>query len=276
MDKDAGAAIEKVMELITLYAFDVIGALVLLIVGWMLAGWAGRTTRKSLEKTPRVDNTLAPFLSQIVRYLILAVVIIAVLGQFGLETASVIAVLGPLGLAVGFALQGPLSHFAAGVVLLIRRPFRVGEFIDAGAQSGTVKEIGLFASVLTTVDGVYDYVPNGQLLNSPLKNSSRAETRRVDVVVGISYEDDVEKALSVAQALLEADGRIHKDPAPQTMVVALADSSVNINLRCWVDPGDYWGVLFDTNKGIKLRLDAEGISIPFPQQDVHIKDRTAA
>lgn len=276
MDKDAGAAIEKVMELITLYAFDVIGALVLLIVGWMLAGWAGRTTRKSLEKTPRVDDTLAPFLSQIVRYLILAVVIIAVLGQFGIETASVIAVLGTLGLAVGLALQGTLSHFAAGVVLLILRPFRVGEFIDSGAQSGTVKEIGLFASVLTTADGVYVYVPNGQLLNSSLKNFSRAETRRIDVVVGIAYEDDVEKALSVALALLEADGRVHKDPAPQTMVVALADSSVNINLRCWVDPGDYWGVLFDTNKGIKLRLDAAGISIPFPQQDVHIKDRTAA
>lgn len=276
MNNQASEAAEKVMELITLYAFDVIGALIILIVGWMIAGWAGRTTRKALEKSNRVDNTLAPFLSSIVRYLILAIVLIAVLGQFGIETASIIAVLGTVGLAVGLALQGTLSHFAAGVVLLILRPFKIGDFIDSGSQSGTVKEIGLFATNLTTPDGVFVYVPNGQLLNAALKNFSRAETRRIDVVVGIAYEDDVEKALSIAQALLAADDRVHKDPAPETMVVALADSSVNINLRCWVDPGDYWGVLFDTNKGIKLRLDAEGISIPFPQQDVHIKDRTAA
>jgi small conductance mechanosensitive channel len=276
MEKDVGAATEKVMELITLYAFDVIGALVILIIGWMIAAWAGRTTRKALEKSSNVDNTLAPFLSNIVRYVVLAMVLVAVLGQFGIETASLIAVLGTLGLAVGLAMQGTLSHFAAGVVLLILRPFKIGEFIDTGGQSGTVKEIGLFATVLTTVDGVFVYLPNGQLLNAALKNYSRAVTRRVDVTVGIAYEDDVEKALSVAQAFLVSDSRIHKDPAPETMVVALADSSVNINLRCWVDPSDYWGVLFDTNKGIKLRLDAEGISIPYPQQDVHIKDRTAA
>ena len=276
MNEDAGIAAEKVVEIITTYAFDVIGALVILIVGWMLAGRAGRTTRRALEKSPRVDNTLAPFLSNIVRYLISAVVVIAVLGQFGIETASVIAVLGTAGLAVGLALQGTLSHFAAGVVLLILRPFKIGDFIDSGSQTGTVQEIGLFATVLTTADGVFVYVPNGQLLNASLKNFSRAKTRRIDVVVGIAYEDNVEKALSVAQAFLVADDRIHKDPAPATMVVALADSSVNINLRCWVDPDNYWGVLFDINKGIKLRLDAEGISIPFPQQDVHIKERPAA
>jgi len=276
MKNDVGVAAERVIEFITAYAFDVVGALIILIVGWMVAGWAGRTTRSALLKASRVDDTLAPFLAGIVRYLILAVVVIAVLGQFGIETASIIAVLGTLGLAVGLALQGSLSHFAAGVALLILRPFRVSEFIDTGSQAGTVKEIGLFATVLTTPDGVIVYVPNGQLLNASLKNFSRAETRRIDVVVGISYEDDVEKALSVARAFLEADARILKEPSPQTMVVALADSSVNINLRCWVNPSDYWGVLFDTNKGIKLRLDAEGITIPFPQQDVHIKDRTAA
>ncbi len=155
MNKDAGVATEKVMELITTYAFDVIGALVILIIGWMLAGWAGRTTRKTLEKSPSVDNTLAPFLSNIVRYLILAVVVIAVLGQFGIETASIIAVLGTLGLAVGLAMQGTLSHFAAGVVLLILRPFKIGDYIDSGSQAGAVQEIGLFATVLTTFDGVF-------------------------------------------------------------------------------------------------------------------------
>jgi len=276
MNKETSAAAEKVMELVTTYAFEVIGALVILIVGWMVAGWAGRTTRQALEKSSRVDSTLAPFLSNIVRYLILALVVIAVLGQFGVETASVIAVLGTAGLAVGLALQGTLSHFAAGVVLLVLRPFRTGEVIDSGSQVGTVKEIGLFATVLGTADGIFVYVPNGQLLNSVLMNYSRNPTRRIDVVVGISYGDDVRKALSVALSLLEADSRILKDPAPETMVVALADNAVNINLRCWVNGGDYWPTLFDINKGIKLRLDTEGITIPFPQRDVHIVGGTAA
>ena len=264
------------IDLVTAYGLDIVGALVILIVGWMVAGWAGRATKKTLDKSGRIDGTLSPFLSSIVRYVVLAIVIVAVLGQFGIETASIIAVLGTVGLAVGLALQGTLSHFAAGVVLLILRPFKVGEFVDTGSQSGTVDEIGLFATVLTTVDGVVVYIPNGQLLNSALKNFSRAKTRRIDVTVGISYEDDIDKALAVAQSFLEADSRLLKDPAPQTMVVALADSSVNINLRCWVNPADYWDVLFDTNKGIKQRYDSEGISIPFPQQDVHIQDRTAA
>ena len=276
MNKETSAAAEKVMELVTTYAFEVIGALVILIAGWMVAGWAGRTTRQALEKSSRVDSTLAPFLSNIVRYLILALVVIAVLGQFGVETASVIAVLGTAGLAVGLALQGTLSHFAAGVVLLVLRPFRTGEVIDSGSQVGTVKEIGLFATVLGTADGIFVYVPNGQLLNSVLMNYSRNPTRRIDVVVGISYGDDVRKALSVALSLLEADSRILKDPAPETMVVALADNAVNINLRCWVNGGDYWPTLFDINKGIKLRLDTEGITIPFPQRDVHIVGGTAA
>lgn len=276
MEKDAGAAAQQAMELFTTYAFDVIGALVILIVGWIIAGWAGRTTRGRLDKSAKIDDTLAPFMGNIVRYVILAVVLVAVLGKFGIETASIIAVLGTVGLAVGLALQGTLSHFAAGVVLLILRPFRVEEFIDTGGLSGTVKEIGLFATVLNTVDGVVVYIPNGQLLNSSLKNFSRATIRRIDVTVGIAYEDDVEKALAAAKSFLESDSRILKDPAPETMVVALADSSVNINLRCWVNPADYWAVLFDNNKGIKLKLDAEGITIPFPQQDVHIQDRTAA
>lgn len=276
MEKDAGAAAQKIIDLMTAYGLDLVGALVILIAGWMLADWAGRATRKALDKSGRVDGTLSPFLSSIVRYIILAIVMVAVLGQFGVETASIIAVLGTVGLAVGLALQGTLSHFAAGVVLLILRPFKVGEFIDTGSQSGTVDEIGLFATVMTTVDGVVVYIPNGQLLNAALKNFSRAKTRRIDVTVGISYEDDIDKAMAAAQSFLEADSRILKDPGPETMVVALADSSVNINLRCWVNPADYWSVLFDTNKGIKQRFDSEGISIPFPQQDVHIKDRTAA
>jgi len=276
MTKDAETAVQSAMELITTYALDVIGALVILIVGWMVAGWVGRITRQSIEKSSHVDSTLAPFLSNIVRYLILALVLIAVLAQFGVQTASIIAVLGTAGLAVGLALQGTLSHFAAGVVLLILRPFRAGDFIDAGAKAGTAVEIGLFATVLRTGDGVYVYVPNGQLMNAAITNFSRNPTRRVDVTVGISYGDDIDKAFATAQALLDGDSRILKDPASQVMVMALADSSVNINLRCWVNAPDYWAALFDLNKGIKEKLDQAGISIPFPQRDVHIIDKTAA
>lgn len=276
MEQEGRVASETVTELITAYALDVLGALIILIVGWMIASWAARASRAALLRSSRVDDTLVPFLSNIVRYLILALVVTAVLGQFGIETASIIAVLGTVGLAVGLALQGTLSHLAAGVALLVLRPFRTGEYIDAGSQAGTVREIGLFATVLQTFDGVYVYVPNGQLANAAIKNYARTELRRIDVVVGISYGDDVEKALSIGRTLLEGDERILKDPAPQTMVVALADSSVNINLRCWVNNSDYFPVLFDVNKGIKQRLDAEGVTIPFPQRDVHIAERKTA
>lgn len=239
-------------------------------MGWIVAGWAGGKTRSLLMKSSNVDDTLAPFLSNVVRYTILALVVVAVLAQFGIQTASIIAVLGTVGLAVGLALQGTLSHFAAGVVLLILRPFRIGETIDDGGTVGNVQEIGLFATILKTADGLFVYIPNGQLLNASIKNFSRNPTRRVDVVVGIAYGDDVEKGLSIAKAVLEAESRALKYPAPESMVVGLGDNSVNINMRCWINGGDYFPVVADLQKAIKQRYVAEGISIPFPQRDVHI------
>ena len=276
MDNKSGVATQEAMELLTAYALDVVGALVILIVGWMVAAWVARRTRSAVEKSSRVDSTLAPFLSNALRYLILAIVVVAMLGQFGVQTASIIAVLGTAGLAVGLALQGTLAHFAAGVVLLILRPFRTGDYIDSGSQAGTVEEIGLFATVLRTFDGVYVQVPNGHLANAALKNFSRSGPRRIDVPVGIGYGDDIDKALAVALAFLESDARVLPDPAPQTMVTSLGDSSVNLNLRCWVSNADYWSVLFDLNKGVKQRFDAEGISIPFPQRDVRVLERKPA
>jgi len=157
---------QTITELATVYAIDVVGALAILIMGWIVAGWAGGKTRSLLMKSSNVDDTLAPFLSNVVRYTILALVVVAVLAQFGIQTASIIAVLGTVGLAVGLALQGTLSHFAAGVVLLILRPFRIGETIDAGGTVGNVQEIGLFATILKTADGLFVYIPNGQLLNA--------------------------------------------------------------------------------------------------------------
>lgn len=275
MTKDAEAAMQQIIELATTYALDVIGALAILIIGWIIAGWVAKRTRNAMTKASRIDTTLAPFISNVVRYAILAFVLVAVLAQFGIQTASIIAVLGTIGLAVGLALQGTLSHFAAGVVLLILRPFRIDETIDAGGQLGTVTEIGLFATILRTPDGLFVYIPNGQLLNASIKNMSRNPTRRVDLVVGISYTDDVEQGLAIAKSVLEADDRILKDPAPETMVIGLGDNSVNINMRAWVAGGDYFPVLTSLQKTVKQRYDAEGISIPFPQRDVHIIEHKA-
>ncbi len=270
MENDIRQITEEVIEIITIYGIDVVGALAILIIGWMVAGWIRGAVNKALGRVPNMDETLRPFLSNLVRWFVLAFVIVAVLGQFGVETTSIIAVLGAAGLAIGLALQGTLSNVAAGVMLLVLRPFKVGDFIDAGGLAGTVVEIGLFTSELKTADGVYIMAPNSQIWNSTITNFSRNPTRRVDVLIGIAYDDDIDKGQSVLQELMDADARVLRDPAPATMVMSLGDSSVNINMRCWVNAGDYWGVLFDLTKAAKTAVEGAGLSIPFPQQDVHM------
>jgi len=268
---------EQIMQLITQvsdlalqYGLDLLGAIVLLVGGWVVANWAKRSMLRVLDRAPRIDATLKPFFANLVRYLILILVLVAVLAQFGVQTASIIAVLGAAGLAVGLALQGTLQNIAAGIMLLFLRPFRTGDYIDAEGIAGTINEIGFFTTHMTTFDGVYVEVPNSQIWNRSIKNFSRLPTRRLDVVVGISYGDDIDKAQSVLLDLLRSDERVHSDPEPQVLVTALADSSVNLNLRCWTDAANYWALLFDMNKAAKQRLDAEGITIPFPQRDVHL------
>ena len=275
METDTRELIETATGILTSVALDVAGALVILAIGWMIAGWAGGWTRRALDRAPQMDATLKPFIVATVRYAILIFVVIAVLAQFGVQTASIIAALGTVGLAVGLALQGTLSNIAAGIMLLFLRPFRAGEYVDAEGIGGTVQEVGLFATELRTFDGVYLHVPNGTLLNRSIKNFSRNPTRRIDVTVGISYAEDVDKALGAARAVLAADGRLLPDPAPEVAVVALADSAVNLNLRCWVNASDYWAVLTELTKAVKQRFDAEGISIPFPQREVHVIERRA-
>ncbi len=252
------------------YGLEVLGALAILIAGTFVAGWARRSVLKVLNRAPRVDETLKPVLASIVRYAILVFVLIAVLAQFGVQTTSIIALLGAAGLAVGLALQGTLQNIAAGIMLLFLRPFRVGDYIDADGLSGTVDEIGLFTTQLRTYQGIYLETPNARLWNSAILNYSRVEARRLDIVVGISYDDDIDKALAALLELMTSDSRANAEPEPQVMVQELADSAVNINLRCWAAAGDYWGLLFDLNKAVKQRLDAEGITIPFPQRDVHL------
>ena len=247
-----------------------LGALAILIVGLMVAGWARRSVLRVLNRAPRLDKTLKPVIANIVRYGILVLVLIAVLAQFGVQTTSIIALLAAAGLAIGLALQGTLQNIAAGIMLLFMRPFRVGDSIDAEGLSGTVIEIGLFTTQMRTYDGIYLEVPNAKLWNRSILNYSRVEARRMNIVVGISYGDSIDKALAVLLELMTSDSRVNTEPAPQVMVMELADSSVNLNLRCWTAPGDYWAVQFDLNKAIKQRLDAEGITIPFPQRDVHL------
>ena len=262
--------LDRVGGLAVQYGLDVVGALVLLIGGWIVAGWARRGVLRMLDRAPGLDETLKPIIASVARYAILILVLIAVLAWFGVETTGLIAVLGVAGLAIGLALQGTLQNIAAGIMLLFLRPFRIGDYIDAEGLAGTIDEIGLFTTNMHTYDGVYVQVPNAHLWNHAIRNYSRLPTRRLDIVVGISYADDIDKTQAALMDLLENDTRVHGDPAPEVMVMELAESSVNLNLRCWTDAGNYWSLRFDLTKAAKQRLDAEGITIPFPQRDVHL------
>ncbi len=270
MEQTASQMVEIYGAIALQYALDTVGALLLLILGWIIAGWLKRLVERGLMKLPQAEITVSRFLANIARYLVLIVALIAVLAQFGVQTASILAVLGTAGLAIGLALQGTLSNIAAGVMLLFLQPIKVGEYIDAGGIAGTVDEIGLFSTRMTTFDGVYIQVPNGQIWNSAIKNYSRLPTRRLDVPVGVSYGDDIEKALAALMELLRSDPRVHAEPAPEVMVLELADSSVNLNMRCWTNAGDYWALRFDMTKAAKEQVEAAGCSIPFPQREVHV------
>jgi small conductance mechanosensitive channel len=263
-------ALTELWTLVVTYGLQVVGAIVVLVVGWIAAGLGARWTAKGLAKTGRVDETLTGFLSSLVKYLILIVMVIMVLNLFGVQTTSLIAVLGAASLAIGLALQGTLSNVAAGVMLLLFRPFKVGDYIEGGGQAGTVKTITLFVSELATPDNVQIIVPNSQLWGSAIKNYSFHTTRRVDMVLGIGYEDDVEKAAAIVEQMAKDDGRVFDDPPPQIVVGELGASSVDIVIRLWCNAGDYWPLKFDMTKALKLRMDAEGISIPYPQRTVHV------
>jgi len=270
------ALLEKVATLALSYGIDGLAALAILIFGWMAAGWAGRLTHGALDRVPRLDPTIKPVVSSLVRYAVLVFVIIAVLARFGVETTSIIAVFGAAGLAIGLALQGTLSNIAAGFMLLILRPISVGEYVDAGGISGTVEEIGLFTTRMKTAVGLFISTPNSSLWGSTITNFSRNPTRRIDLVVGISYGDDLQGAMAEMTSLMNGMEAIFDDPAPQIFVTALSESSVDMTLRCWVNTADYWQTLSDLTQGAKLRLDDKGYTIPFPQRDVHVVAETTA
>ncbi len=266
----AQAAVEEASGLVVQYSFSVLGAVILLIAGYVLAGVLERWASRGLGRVNGFDETLRRFFSKLVRYAVLVFVGIAVLAQFGVQTASILAALGAAGLAIGLALQGTLQNIAAGIMLLVLRPFRVGEYIDAGGLSGTVEEIGLFATELKTIDGLFVLAPNSQLWSSSVTNYSRNAIRRNDLTIGIGYGDDIELAQKTLAALVDADERVLGDPAPATFVNELGDSAVSVTARYWTRTADWWQTKLDLTKAGKLAFDDKGISIPYPQSDVHL------
>lgn len=244
-------------------------AIVIFFVGKWIVNLVVKGMLKAMQKGD-MDITLRRFVANLARMLLMLFVIIAAIHQLGIQTASLIALLGAAGLAVGLALQGSLSNFAAGVLIVLFRPYKVGDWIEGGGVSGAVEEVQILTTVLKTGDNKRVIIPNSQIMGTTITNYSANETRRVDLVVGVSYGDDLDKVRTELEGLVAADERVLKDPAVTIAVSELADSSVNFVLRPWVKTADYWGVYFDLTEAIKKRFDEVGISIPFPQRDVHI------
>ena len=269
---DSGS-MEKILEKLQLFAAEygmkIVGALLIFIIGMWVAKLIKKGVVKLMEKRS-VDPALVSFVASLLYAVMQIFVIIAALAKLNINTTSFVAILGAAGLAVGLALQGSLANFASGVLIIIFKPFGLGDFIEAGGTMGSVDEISIFTTVVNTPDNKKVIVPNSGIMSGNITNYSAHENRRVDLVAGIGYGDDIDKAKTVLEGILAADERILKDPAPTIAVVELADSSVNLVVRPWVKGLDYWGVYFDTTETIKKRFDEEGISIPFPQQDVHL------
>ena len=261
--------VEKAQEWVALYGLKVLGAILIFIIGRWVAKLLSKLLARVLERS-KVDPTLVTFFGHFTYVVLLTFVIIAAIGKLGVQTTSFIAVIGAAGLAVGLALQGSLANFSAGVLLILFRPLKVGDFVEAAGVVGTVEEIQIFTTTLLTPDNKTAIVPNAKLTGDNIINFTVKGTRRVDLVVGVSYDSDLAKTKQVLLDVLEKDERVLKDPAPRVAVLELADSSVNFVVRPWTSADIYWDVYFDTMEAIKNRLDAEGIAIPFPQRDVHM------
>ncbi|WP_318496361.1 small-conductance mechanosensitive channel MscS [Photobacterium leiognathi] len=265
----AGNWLSDNQDLLIQYAVNLVSALLILFIGNMIVKAVAGAVAKVLRKKD-MDNAVVEFIHGLVRYLLFVIVLIAALSRIGVQTASVVAVIGAAGLAVGLALQGSLSNFAAGVLIVAFRPFKSGDFVEVAGVSGAVESIQIFSTELRTPDNKTVVVPNSSIIGNPITNYSRNATRRIDLVIGVSYSADLQKTKEVLKRVVNADERVLKDPEPTIGVVALADSSVNFVVRPWVNTPDYWAVYFDLNQAIKEELDEEGIEIPFPQMDVHL------
>jgi small conductance mechanosensitive channel len=264
----------KIWELVTIYGIKVLAAIAIFIIG----SWVARAIRSLVHRMMRkaqVDQTLRKFVGNLTYITLLVFIVIAALSQLGIQTTSFIAILGAAGLAIGLALQGSLANFAAGFLMIVFRPIRVGDYIEGAGVAGTVEEIQIFTTTLVTPDNKTVIIPNAALTGDNIVNWTLKGTRRVDMVMGIGYDDDIDKAKQIMADVLAEDERILKDPEPQIAMVELADSSVNFVVRPWVNASDYWGVYMGITEKIKKAFDANGISIPYPQRDVHVYQHSA-
>ncbi|MXO48257.1 mechanosensitive ion channel [Erythrobacter vulgaris] len=259
---------EQILLWLRLNMIEIAGAFAVLVIGLLVAGLISNWVEKALSRSPRFEPTVANFLSNVVKYALWALVLVTVLAQFGVETTSILAALGGLALAVGLALQGTLSNVASGVMILVQKPFKVGEGITTGSVTGTVQQIGLFTTELKQFDGLFVMVPNSELWNQAIVNFNRHPIRRFELIVGIAYSDSMEQARKELLALAEADERVLDDPAPQAFVSSLDDSSVGIGLRVWCATSDYLTLTWDLTEAAKARFDQVGLSIPFPQREI--------
>ena len=261
--------LDSIVPFITRYGLQVLGAVVILIVGKLASSLAGRLVRRGLERS-KADPALVGFLGSLVSIAIMAFAVIAALAKFGVQTTSFIAVLGAAGLAVGLALQGSLSNFAAGVMILIFRPIRMGDLVEAGGYLGKIVDVGIFVTTMNTLDNQRVIIPNSIITGGVINNVNGNGTRRVDMTAGIGYGDDMSKAKQILEEILAAHPKVLRDPEPTVAVSELADSSVNLVVRPWVEAEDYWTVWFDVTQSMKEEFDRQGVSIPFPQRDVHM------
>jgi len=266
---DIEALILSASTVIAAWMPRVLGALSVFVLGLFVARWTKDVTRGALGKS-KVDPMLAPFISGVVHVGLIVLVAIAAVNTLGVSTASFVAVLGAAGLAVALAFQDTFSNFAAGVMLLTFRPFEIGNFVEVGGQSGTVRAVGIFSSVLSTPDNIQIRIPNSQIFGQTIRNFSANETRRVDLVIGVSYEDDLGVAVRTCLDVVSSDPRVLADPAPVVAVHELGDSSVNLVVRPWVNTPDFWATRWDLTRALKENLEAAGCSIPYPQRDVHL------
>ncbi|MER8862907.1 mechanosensitive ion channel family protein [Mesorhizobium sp. M0751] len=269
------SGLAQLSTLIVSYSLSAVGAVILLVIGYIVAGLAERSIYAGLGHVHGFDETLRHFFSQVVRYAILGLVVIMVLGQFGVQTASIIAAIGAAGLAIGLALQGTLQNIAAGIMLLALRPFRIGEYVEVGAISGTVEEIGLFATTLRTVEGVYVLAPNSTLWNQPVRNFTRNGVRRGDITLSIGSWNDIDFAQKTMLGVAAADRRVRRQPAPIAFVATVGDSTVTITLRYWTAAADFFAAQIDLTKSVKQAFDAEGLSVPAPAPKAPQPDASA-
>jgi small conductance mechanosensitive channel len=261
--------VDKIWELVTVYGLRVIAAIAIFVIGRWIAKIFKSVIKKVMTKR-NVDETVGAFVRNFTYYALLTFFALAAINQLGVQTTSFIAIVGAAGLAVGLALQGSLSNFASGFLLIIFRPFKIGDFIEVAGTAGKVEKIQIFTTQLLSPDNKTIIIPNARITADNIVNYSTQGTRRCDLAFGIGYQDDIDKAKKILEELIAADERILKDPAPKIAVSELADSSVNFVVRPWVNSSDYWNVYCDLTENVKKRFDAEGVSIPFPQRDVHL------